>query len=121
MTRADLTAITIVTFVALAVILPVIMVAIARWVGPRNPGDAKCAPYECGEIAVGRPWVRLKASYYIFALVFVIFDIEVVFLIPWAVTFQRLGAIGLAEMGIFVGILALGLVYAWRKGLLEWL
>jgi NADH-quinone oxidoreductase subunit A len=120
MTQADTTALTIVLFLGLAVALPLIMVAIARWVAPSNPGAAKCAPYECGEIAVGRPWIRLRAAYYIFALVFVIFDIEVVFLIPWAVVYRRLGGIGLIEMGVFVGILTVGLVYAWRKGLLEW-
>ena len=113
-------ALTIIVFLLLAAAVPVAMVAIARWVGPRNPSAAKCAPYECGEISVGRPWIRFKAQYYIFALIFVIFDIEVVFLIPWAVVFQRLGMVGLIEMGVFVGILTTGLVYAWRKGLLEW-
>lgn len=116
----DVTALTLVTFLALAVALPIIMISIARWLGPREPGPIKSAPYECGEIAVGRPWIRYRAAYYVFALVFVIFDIEAAFIFPWTVVFRRIGFSALVEMAIFVAVLALGLVYVWRRGLLRW-
>lgn len=116
----DTTALTILTFLVLATVLPIVMVTISKVLGPRNPSVIKYAPYECGEIPVGRPWIRFRPAYYLFALIFVIFDIETVFVFPWTVIFRRMGVAGLVEMAIFVGVLALGLVYAWRKGLLEW-
>jgi len=72
------------------------------------------------EEPIGEPWVRFRVAYYIFALAFVIFDVESVFLYPWAVVLRKLGVFGLVQMAIFIGILVLGLAYAWRKGVLEW-
>ena len=120
MNRSDITALAILTFLVLAVVLPVVMVAIARLLGPRNPSVLKSAAYECGEVPIGRPWIRFRAGYYVLALIFVIFDIEAVFIYPWVVVFRSLGTAGLIEMAIFVAVLLLGLVYAWRRGLLEW-
>ncbi len=76
--------------------------------------------YECGPEAVGTPWVQLNVRFYIFALLFVLFDVETLFIYPWAVAFRGLGLIGLAEMVVFIGVLFLGLVFAWRKGALQW-
>lgn len=85
---------------------------------PTNP--VKNSPYECGEIVKGTSRVQFNVRYYLFALIFVIFDVEVLFVIPWAVVFRDLGAFAYYEMVIFIVVLALGLVYAWRKGALEW-
>lgn len=120
MNKSDIAALTILTFFLLATALPVVMVAVAKLLGPRNPSVLKNAAYECGEVPVGRPWIRFRAGYYVLALIFVIFDIEAVFIYPWVVEFRSLGVAGLIEMAIFVAVLMLGWVYAWRKGLLEW-
>jgi NADH-quinone oxidoreductase subunit A len=88
--------------------------------GPRNPTPEKMRPYECGivplEDARKSVWVR----FYLVAVLFIIFDIEVIFLFPWAVVYRDLAMFGLAGMGVFVGVLALGYIYAWKKGALEW-
>lgn len=80
----------------------------------------KLKPYECGSEPIGPPWVQFRIGYYVYALLFVIFDIETVFLYPWAVAFGRLGVFVLLEMVAFIVILALGLAYAWREGALAW-
>lgn len=77
-------------------------------------------PYECGMDPVGSPWVQINVRFYIFALLFVLFDVETLFIYPWAVAYRELGMIGFAEMVVFIGVLFLGLVYAWRKGALRW-
>jgi len=77
-------------------------------------------PYECGVEPVGPPWVQFRVGYYVYALLFVVFDIETVFLYPWAVTFNKLGLFVLVEMVIFIAILAAGLAYAWKEGALRW-
>jgi len=87
---------------------------------PRDPNPAKVATYECGEIVKGRAMVQFNISYYLVALLFVIFDIEVLFLVPWAVVFRELGMAAYIEMVVFIAILAFGLVYAWKKGIFEW-
>ncbi len=92
---------------------------------PRNPYPAKEKTYECGEVPVGIAWVHFNISYYIFALIFVVFDVEAAFLIPWATVLRKLtemdlGLFGFIEMAVFIGILVLGLAYAWRKGALKW-
>ncbi len=87
---------------------------------PDRPSTVKLEPYECGEPPVGPALVRFRTYFYLFAIVFVIFDVEAVFLLPWAVAFRGFGLFGFAEMLVFVGILLLGLAYAWRKGVLKW-
>lgn len=76
--------------------------------------------YECGMPPVGDSWIQFNVRYYLIALLFVIFDVEAIFLFPWAVVFRELGVIAFLEMGVFLGVLILGLAYAWRKGALEW-
>jgi NADH-quinone oxidoreductase subunit A len=82
--------------------------------------EVKLEPFECGNPPSGRAWGRFTIRFYMTAILFIIFDVEVVFLYPWAVLYRRLGIFGLVEMGIFLGVLTFGLVYVWRKGALEW-
>ena len=103
-----------------AVILGVVPIILARFVAPNKPGRTKSSPYECGLESEGDPWVQFKVQYYIYALLFVIFDVEVIFIYPWALVWKPLGLSAFVEMILFIAILAVGLVYAWRKGVLEW-
>ena len=106
-------------FLLVGAVLAILLVTLAAV--PRAPAtsEAKASTYECGELPIGEPWVRFRVAYYIFAIIFVVFDVETVFLYPWAVIMRKLGVYGFVEMAVFVGILALGLAYAWRKGVLE--
>jgi NADH-quinone oxidoreductase subunit A len=92
----------------------------ARLIAPRRPLPDKLLTYECGIDPVGEGWSQSQVRYYVFGFLFVIFDVESVFLFPWAGIFERLGYQAVVEMAIFVGILAVGLLYAWRKGVLQW-
>lgn len=103
-----------------AVLLGAVPLILARFIAPRKPGASKQAPYECGLESTGEPWVQFRVQYYVYALLFVVFDVEVVFIYPWAVVWKGLGPIALAEMALFLAILGVGLAYAWRKGVLEW-
>ncbi|MBI5687826.1 MAG: NADH-quinone oxidoreductase subunit A [Verrucomicrobia bacterium] len=94
--------------------------ALAWLFAPRRPSKTKQATYECGLESKGDAWVQFRVQYYLFAILFVIFDIETIFLYPWAVAFNKLGVFALVEMAIFLAILAGGLAYAWAKGVLEW-
>jgi len=99
--------------------VPVTLLA-ARLLAPSKPEPKKLTTYECGSQPVGPPWVQFRIGYYVYALLFVVFDIETVFLYPWAVAFNRMGAFILVEMLVFIGILAFGLAYAWKEGALSW-
>ena len=92
----------------------------ARLVAPHHPTPAKLTTYECGIDPVGEGWSQSQVRYYIYGFLFVIFDVESVFLFPWARVFVSLGYTAVVEMAIFIVILAVGLLYAWRKGVLEW-
>lgn len=93
----------------------------AGWlIAPRRPLQAKLTTYECGIDPVGEGWSQSQVRYYIYGFLFVIFDVESVFLFPWARVFESFGYQAVVEMGIFIGILAVGLLYAWRKGVLKW-
>ena len=92
----------------------------ARLVAPRHPGYSKLTTYECGIDPVGEGWSQSQVRYYVYGFLFVIFDVESVFLFPWAAVFERLGMQAVVEMAIFVFILALGLLYAYRKKVLQW-
>jgi len=105
-------------FAASMVLLPAIL-RVFRIV-PRKPNPIKSDTYECGMETVGKTWVQFNFRYYFFALLFVIFDIQVVFLYPWAVAFNQLKLFGLLEMLAFFLILIVGFIYAWRKGVLKW-
>ncbi len=101
-------------FVAVSLIL-------SRLIRPKGtPSGDKLATYECGETPVGIAWIQFNIRFYVFALIFIIFDVEIVFLLPWAVVFKSLGLFAFIEGLIFIGILVVGLAYVWRKGDLEW-
>jgi NADH-quinone oxidoreductase subunit A len=107
----------------LGVAFAVIAFTLNRMVRPRKPRAEKYTTYECGIDPVGQGWSQTQIRYYIFAFLFVIFDVESVFIFPWAVVFEDFEKAGqvLVEMVIFIGILALGLLYAWKKKVLEWI
>ena len=93
----------------------------ASWIlRPRRPYPSKVAPYECGEDPVGDAWVRFNVRFYVIALIFLIFDVEAVFLFPWALVYRNLGLFGFLEMAVFLAILVVGYVYVWVKGDLDW-
>jgi NADH-quinone oxidoreductase subunit A len=91
-----------------------------RLLAPRRPIAAKLTTYECGIDPVGEGWSQTQVRYFLYAFLFVIFDVESVFLFPWAVVFERLGYTAVVEMAVFILILAVGLLYAYRKGVLHW-
>ena len=107
-------------FLLVGVALAYVLVTLPRLLAPSEPGALKATTYECGELPIGTPWIRFRVAYYVFALLFVVFDVEAVFLYPWATIVRTLGTYGLIQMAVFIGILLLGLAYAWRKGALEW-
>ena len=93
----------------------------ASWLlRPRRPYPGKIAPYECGEDPIGDAWVRFNVRFYVIALIFLIFDVEVVFLLPWALVYRNLGLFGFLEMAVFLAILFVGYAYVWVKGDLDW-
>jgi NADH-quinone oxidoreductase subunit A len=106
----------VVGFVFLAIAL-----LLSRLIQPKGkPGEDKYIPYECGELPIGSAWIRFNLRFYVFALIFIVFDVEIVFLLPWAVVFRKLGAFAFIEGLVFIGILVVGLAYVWKKGDLEW-
>jgi len=110
----------ILLFMIVAIIVPFAAILIARILGPRKPNPIKQSTYECGMETVGESWVQFKAQYYVFALIFLVFDVETVFLFPWAISINALPMFAVMEGVIFILILVAGLVYTWRKGMLEW-
>jgi len=107
-------------FVIVALMIPAIAIVIPKVIAPRKPNFMKSETYECGMETVGESQVQFRVQYYIFALVFLIFDIETVFLYPWAVAFKQLEMFMVVEGLIFIAILLAGLAYVWKKGVLEW-
>lgn len=87
----------------------------------RKPAKDKLTTYESGETPIGGAWIQFPLAFYIFALLFVAFDVDIVFILSWAVIFAQLGLFGFIEIAFFIAILALGLVYAWRKGVIRWI
>ena len=110
----------IVFFGAISSLCPLLPIIIARFLAPRKPNFIKQDTYECGMETVGDSWVQFKVQYYVYAIVFLIFDVETVFLYPWAVAFDALPLFAVLEGVLFILILMGGLFYAWRKGALEW-
>ncbi len=103
-----------------AVVLVAALLGLGSLLRPKRPQPQKYLTYESGVDPVGDGWSQSQIRYYIFALLFVMFDVEAVFIFPWAVRLESFGVFGLVEMLVFIAILALGLVYAWRKGVLRW-
>ena len=112
------------TFIALllliSMVFPAVPIVAGRLLAPHKPNDLKNSIYECGVETVGDTWVQFKVQYYIFALVFLVFDIEVVFMFPWAVAYNQIALYGVISGVVFILLLAEALIYAWRKGALEW-
>ena len=107
-------------FMAVGFAFVAVTLFVARLARPSAPNPDKLETYECGPLPVGEAWQQFNMHYYLFALLFVIFDVEAAFLFPWALAFRSVGQYAVAEMLIFVGLLGLGLVYAWRRGGIEW-
>ena len=97
-----------------------LMLIANRFLGPRKPNPVKAQPFECGVDPIALPAGRLPIHFYIMAMLFVVFDVELVFLFPWAVVMRELGWLGLVEMALFLAIVVAGFVYAWKNGALEW-
>jgi len=110
----------ILLFVAIAVVFPGMPIILGTLLGPRKPNPLKQSTYECGIETVGDTWIQFKVQYYIFAIVFVVFDVEAVFLFPIAAAFNILPAFAVLEIALFVLILLVALAYVWRQGALEW-
>lgn len=107
-------------FTVLGTVFALLLLAVPRLLASRNPNPKKLSTYECGMVPIGEAWSQLNVRYYIFALLFLVFDVEVVFLYPWAMVFSKLGLAALVEMVIFIVVLTAGLIYAWKKGVLRW-
>ncbi len=110
----------IAAFVVLGILFVVANMVILALVRPKKPSEEKLATYECGEVAHGSSWVRFDMRFYTIALIFLLFDLEIAFLVPWAYVYKKMGMIAFVEGGVFVGILFLGLIYVWAKGDLDW-
>lgn len=110
----------IVVLFVIAIGLAILVIILGHSFGPRRPSSRKSQPYESGMRPVGPGTRRMPVHFYLVAVLFILFDIEVVFFLPWAVVFNQLGLFGLIEMLIFILVLLVGLVYAWKKGALEW-
>jgi len=96
------------------------MLGLSQWLGPKKPNPVKDEIFECGNIPISTAVDRFSVKFYTIAILFVLFDIEIIFLFPWSVVFQSLGVAGLVSMALFIGVLVLGLAYAWKKGALQW-
>ncbi len=110
----------ILLFIGIAIVFAAVQLGAGWLVRPSRPYRAKLAPYESGSPLFSDARIQFPMRYYVIAMLFVIFDIEIIFMIPWAVRYQSLGLLGLVEMLVFLGILLVGFWYAWKKGALEW-
>jgi NADH-quinone oxidoreductase subunit A len=110
----------ILIFIIIGGLLGAVALMIGRLLGPKRPGPAKNSPYECGFPAFDDARLPFDVRFYLVAILFIIFDLETAFLVPWAVVFRQLGWFGLSVMGIFLGLLIIGFIYEWKKGALEW-
>lgn len=110
----------ILLLVIFAMLFGIGSLVVSSLIGPKKPTPLKLSPYECGCEPVGSARERFSVRFYLVAMLFILFDIEAVFLYPWSILFKRLGIFGLIEMGVFIAILLVGYVYIWKKGALEW-
>ena len=111
---------TVLIFALLGIVLVYVPLMIQKLVAPSKNTPDKLANYECGEEPEGSAWVQFNIRFYVIALIFLIFDVEVIFLFPWAMVFKDLGLLAFVEMGIFLVVLIVGLAYVWKKGDLDW-
>jgi len=110
----------ILIFMVMALGLGIVMLAIGRLLGPHRPDPEKNSPYECGFEAFEDTRMKFDVRYYLVAILFIIFDLEIAFLFPWATVLEEIGPFGFASMMLFLGILVVGFIYEWKKGALEW-
>jgi NADH-quinone oxidoreductase subunit A len=110
----------ILIFLAVAGGFGVLLLALGWILGPRRPDAEKVSPYECGFEAFQDSRTKFDVRYYLVAILFIIFDLEIAFLFPWAVSLDAIGGFGLLSMGVFLGVLVIGFIYEWKKGALEW-
>jgi NADH-quinone oxidoreductase subunit A len=110
----------VLVFLVVGVLFLAVSLTLSSLVRPSKYSAEKLIPYECGENPVGSPWIQFNIRFYVFAVIFIIFDVEAAFLIPWAVVFKKLGLFAFVEGLIFIAILAVGLAYVWAKGDLHW-
>ena len=110
----------VLVFVAVAVGFLVVNLLVWKLIRPSRFSEEKLTTYECGENPTGSAWIQFNIRFYVFALIFIVFDVEAVFLLPWAVVFRQLGMLAFLEGLVFIAILAVALTYVWRKGDLEW-
>ncbi len=110
----------ILIFMVVAILIGGAMLLLGRILGPHRPNSAKLSPYECGFEAFEDSRMKFDVRYYLVAILFIIFDLEIAFLFPWAVALQEIGMFGFLSMMLFLGILVVGFVYEWKKGALEW-
>jgi NADH-quinone oxidoreductase subunit A len=114
------TYLTVAIFMVAAIGLIALLLGVGSLIRPNRPSPAKLSSYESGVDPVGDGWSQSQVRYYVFALLFVMFDVEAVFIFPWATRLEVYAGFGLVEMGVFLFVLVLGLVYAWKKGVLRW-
>lgn len=107
-------------FLIVATGIGVALMVVGRFIGPRRPDAQKLSPYECGFEPFEDARMKFDVRYYLIAIQFIVFDLEIIFIVPWTLVFQELGARALVTMGLFVGMLFLGFIYVWKKGALEW-
>jgi NADH-quinone oxidoreductase subunit A len=110
----------ILIFLAIATVLGLVLVSLGFIFGPQRPDAEKLSAYECGFEAFEDSRLKFDVRYYLVAILFIIFDLEIAFLFPWAVSLDSIGLFGLISMGIFLAILVVGFIYEWKKGALEW-
>jgi NADH-quinone oxidoreductase subunit A len=110
----------IAVLLVISTVLAFLVVGIGHLFGPKRPTPRKLAPYESGMRPIGPAMRRMPVRFYLVAVLFILFDIEVIFFLPWAVTFRQLGVFGFIEMLVFIGVLLVGYVWIWRRGALEW-
>lgn len=110
----------ILVFIVIALLVGVVPLTVGFLLGPRRPDSAKLSPYECGFEAFEDSRMKFDVRYYLVAILFIVFDLEIAFLFPWAVVLDRIGVPGFTAMAVFLGILVIGFVYEWKKGALEW-
>ena len=111
---------TVLVFILLGGVTVALMLFVSSLLQPRDPTPVKLSTYECGEVPVGSSWVQFNIRFYVIALIFIIFDVEVALLYPWAVVFRKLGLLAFVEAFIFIVILLAGLAYLWKEGDLDW-
>jgi len=107
-------------FLMVATGIGIALLVIGNVLGPKRPSLQKLSPYECGFEAFEDARMKFDVRYYLIAIQFIIFDLEIIFIVPWATVFRDLGVLGLIEMGIFAGMLLIGFIYVWKRGALEW-